>query len=54
MSNAKQKCEKCGAVFGILEDECPKCGSDEIYEYTPYLDDDEVFDMVDSGEIPNL
>ena len=54
MSKPKQKCEMCGAVFGIIEDICPKCGSEEIYEYTPDLDADEIFDLVDSGIIPNV
>jgi protein-arginine kinase activator protein McsA len=50
----KYRCECCGATIST-DVECPKCGCSEIYEVEDeYLSDDEVFDLVESGEITNL
>lgn len=48
------RCENCGAII-TTDVECPKCGCSEIYEVEEeYLSDEETFDLVDSGEIPNI
>lgn len=50
----KYRCECCGAIIST-DVECPKCGCAEIYEVEDeYLSEDETFDLVDSGDIPNL
>ena len=50
----KYRCECCGAIIHT-DVECPKCGCAEIYEVEDEcISDEETFDLVDSGEIPNL
>ena len=31
----KQKCNKCLSVWDWVDDYCPECGSDDIYEFHP-------------------
>ena len=55
----KWYCEYCGRVFRSSEEEpsCPECGCKdgvEDYEGQDELCGDDVFDMVDTGVIPNV
>ena len=48
MAKQKQKCELCGAVFGLIHDKCPKCGCPEIYELDEEEGEVDMFDFFDS------
>ena len=55
MASPKYKCELCGSKFREEHDECPYCGCSEVFEVEDeYLADDDVFDLLDDGIIPNI